>query len=140
MLDRLLPATAPVSALPAVVCSHVKRGLGVAFVSVTGELDLATAPLLERRLRERHSQARLLVLDLRELSFMDSSGVHVIADANTRARHGGERLVILRGPPHVDRVFSLTGTDVELEIHDLDPAEPPVQVLLQLPGREPIAA
>ena len=134
MLDpRLLPPAAS-------ICSHVKRGLDVAFVSVAGELDLATAPQLERKLRERQSQARLVVLDLRELSFMDSSGVNAIVDANIRAQREGGRLVILRGPPHVDRLFSLTGVDRELDIRDLDPAEPPVQVILQLAKGERVAA
>ena len=39
-----------------------------------------------------------------------------------------------------DRLFSLTGTDGDLEICDLDPAEPPVQVLLQLAASESAAA
>ncbi|MGI9082213.1 MAG: STAS domain-containing protein, partial [Thermoleophilaceae bacterium] len=56
-------------------------GLGAAWVYVAGELDVATAPQLEQTLREAQSEARLVVLDLRELTFVDSAGVHVIVDA-----------------------------------------------------------
>ena len=76
--------------------------------------------------------ARLVVLDLRGLAFMDSSGVHAIVDAGIRARQGGRRLIVLRGPPNVDRVFTLAGRRDDVEIHDLDPVEPPVQALLRL--------
>jgi anti-sigma B factor antagonist len=78
------------------------------------------------------------VLDLRELDFMDCSGVHTIVDASSRARQAGRRLVLLRGPPNVDRVLTLTGSAGDLEIGDLDPGEPPAQVLLQL-AREDLA-
>ena len=48
---------------------------------------------LERTLSR--SQARLVVLDLRELTFIDSSGVHAIVSAGIRARKGGRRLVLV---------------------------------------------
>lgn len=116
---------------PGFVCSWTKNGLDAARVHVTGEMDIATAPRLERTLGEAQAQARLVVLDLRELAFMDCSGVHVIVTANIRARQAGRRLILVRGPTQVDRVLSLTGTSGELEIGDLDPGVPSVQVLLQ---------
>jgi anti-anti-sigma factor len=117
---------------PAFVCSHANAGLGAAWVHVAGELDIATTSQLDRTLREAESQTRLVVLDLRDVPFMDSSGVHAIVDASLRAREVGRRLVLLRGPPHVDRMFALTGSSDEVEICDVDPAEPPVQALRQL--------
>ena len=62
---------------------------------------------------------------------MDSSGVKAIVDASIRARRDGRRLLLLRGPPNVDRVFALTGTSDKVEIGDLAWGEPAVQVLLQ---------
>ncbi len=64
---------------------------------------------------------------------MDSAGVHAIIDANGRARRGGHHLVLVRGPACVHRLFALTGTAGDLLILDLDPAEPPVKVLLGRP-------
>ena len=60
---------------------------------------------------------------------MDCSGVHVIVDASRRARDVGRRLILLRWPPNVDRMFALTGHTREVEIADVAPGEPPVQAL-----------
>ena len=120
---------------PALVCSWTDGGR-VAWVHVAGELDVATVPELERTLHRPELRARLVVLDLRELAFIDSSGVHAIVDASVRAGKAGRRLVLLRGPPNVDRMFMLSGSSGELTIGDLDAAEPPVKVLLQLADDE----
>lgn len=75
-----------------------------------------------------------MVLDLRELAFMDCSGAHAIVNASISARQLGRRLILLRGPPSVDRVFTLTGSTGAVEIADLDldPAALRVQALLRL--------
>ena len=70
---------------------------------------------------------------------MDCSGVHVIVDASIGTRQVGGRLVLLRGPPIVDRVFALTGHTDAVDIADIAPGEPPIQALRQLAdaGRAP---
>jgi anti-sigma B factor antagonist len=110
-------------------CSSTNRGKDAVWVRVAGELDMATAPELERALGVGLSRARMVVLDLRELAFMDSAGAHVIIDASARARKLGRRLVLLRTPPDVDRLFTLTGSSSEVEIGDIAPVEPPVRAL-----------
>jgi anti-sigma B factor antagonist len=102
---------------PPFACFWTKGGLNAAWVQVLGELDIDTTPKLDRMLREPQSQ--LIVLDLRELAFMDSSGVHTIVNASARARQLGRRLVVLRGPPDVDRVFKLTGNSSDVENGDV---------------------
>jgi anti-sigma B factor antagonist len=102
---------------PPFACFWTKGGLNAAWVQVLGELDVDTTPKLDRMLREPQSQ--LIVLDLRELAFMDSSGVHTIVNASARARQLGRRLVVLRGPPDVDRVFKLTGNSSDVENGDV---------------------
>ena len=99
---------------------------------LTGELDVNTTPQLEQTLSDPDSQAPLVVVDMRELAFMDSSGVHAIVNASASARQGGSRLVVLRGPRDVDRVFSLTGNAADVEIGEVEPVEPSVQALLRL--------
>jgi anti-anti-sigma factor len=111
-------------------CSWPDGGVNAACVCVAGELDIDTTPHLARMLREPKS--RLVVLDLRELAFMDSSGVHTIVNASARARQLGRRLVLLRGPPDVDRVFKLTGSSADVENGDVEPLEPSVAELLLL--------
>jgi anti-anti-sigma factor len=114
---------------PVFACSRTNRGRDAVWVHVVGELDIATASELERALREAQSQARLVVLDLRELAFMDSAGAHVVIEASVCARRLGRRLVLLRTPPDVDRLFTLTGSSSEVEIGDIAPVEPPVGAL-----------
>ena len=91
-----------------------------------------TTPQLECSLRDSQSQVGLVVLDLRDLAFMDCSGAHAIVNASISARQLGRRLVLLRGPPDVGRVFTLTGSSDAVEIADFDPAAPPVQALPRL--------
>ena len=120
------------SLAPPFECTWSEGGLNAAWVHLTGELDVDTTPQLEETLSHPDSQARLVVVDMRELAFMDSSGVHAIVNASARARQRGSRLVILRGPPDVDRVFTLTGNCDDVEGGDVEPVEPSVQALLRL--------
>ena len=60
----------------------------------------------------------LVVLDLNDLTFMDVLGLHAIIDATARAQRLGRRLVLLCGPPAVQRVFALTGTTTAVEFRD----------------------
>jgi anti-sigma B factor antagonist len=91
---------------------------------VAGELDLATSPQLREGLREAQRNAHLVVLDLRELTSIDSSGVDVILEAADGARRYGGRLMLVRGPAQVDRVLTLSGACNQVLIFDLDPTEP----------------
>ncbi len=136
---RSVSDAAPTRSAPTPFVSRQSGGgLGAAWVYVAGELDVATAPQLEQTLREAQSEARLVVLDLRELTFVDSAGVHVIVDAGIRARRAGCRMIAVRAPSQVDAVFTLIGVTEDVEIFDLDPAQPPVQALLQLNHEQPV--
>jgi anti-anti-sigma factor len=84
-------------------------------ISLRGELDLATVDDVERELlRVESSDARRIVLDLSGLSFMDSSGVHLVVDAHARCRADADRLRVVRGPRNVQRVFVLTDLHAHL--------------------------
>ena len=124
------------SMFPRFGCTLRDGGLDAAWVRVTGELDLATAPILAQALSQAEERGQRVVLDLRELTFMDSAGVHVILEASLRANASGRVLVLVRGPAHVDRVLDLTRASDSLEIVDLDPVEPPVLALLKLARRD----
>ncbi|MCA1677564.1 MAG: STAS domain-containing protein [Actinobacteria bacterium] len=77
-----------------------------------GELDLASAASVEDELTAvEATDARQIVLDLSGLTFMDSSGVHLIARADARCRAAAKPLRLLRGPPHIHRVFELAVAD-----------------------------
>jgi anti-sigma B factor antagonist len=123
---------------PAFACTATHGGLDAAWVHVVGELDIATAPALALTLHESQRLAHLTVLDLRELAFMDSAGVHTIVNASLRARKDGRRLVLVRGRPDIYRMFTLTGSTAQVDIGDPDPdihiadpepVQPPVPAL-----------
>lgn len=129
--ERRFPAAPQDAAREQFSCS-LKSGSGAAWAHLVGELDLATAPILDEALRAVDADALMIVLDLRDLGFLDCSGMQVIRDASRRLASEGRRLVVVRGPRHIDIVFTLTRKSREIEIVDLGPSEPAVQVLLRL--------
>jgi anti-sigma B factor antagonist len=120
------------AALPCFGATLRHGGRDAAWMRVTGELDIATAPQLKQTLRKAQLRAPRVVLDLRELTFMDCAGIREILAASNHARQAGADLVVVRGPSRVDRLFALTGTSDVVEIVDLDPLAPPVQALVNL--------
>jgi anti-anti-sigma factor len=60
----------------------------------------------------------LIVLDLSGLTFLDSTGLRTIVTADQRARRAGRRVVVLKGPETVHRVFTITRLDERLEMVD----------------------
>jgi anti-sigma B factor antagonist len=91
---------------------------GASVVAVHGDVDMATAPALRARVTEALSERpQVLLFDLAAMTFMDCSGVGVIAYA--RNRLSGDCQVILRCPtPLVRQVLELTGMDGPCVIED----------------------
>jgi anti-sigma B factor antagonist len=85
-------------------------------VGLRGELDVSTVPKVEQALRQLEGDgAAVIVIDLRGLTFLDSSGLRLILDADSRARKDNRRLLVVRGNPEVQRVFRVTLTDARIE-------------------------
>jgi anti-sigma B factor antagonist len=79
-------------------------------IALAGELDLVgAAGVSEELLRVEATDARRIVLDLSSLEFIDSTGIRLILSADARSRAHGRRLVLIRGPQPVQRVFELSG-------------------------------
>jgi anti-sigma B factor antagonist len=92
---------------------------GLAHIALMGELDLSSAPKLQEELKRVEATAPpILVLDLSKLVFLDSTGLRCVVTADERAREEGRRLVIVRGPNPVQRVFSITRLEERLEMVD----------------------
>ena len=89
----------------------------VAVVVPTGELDLSGAAILEDELDRLAAEPELatVVLDLRGLEFMDSSGLRLVVMADMRAREAGRRFALVRGGDTVHRVFEITRMNERLE-------------------------
>ncbi len=94
-------------------------GDGAVTIALVGELDLASVPVLERRLEavERDRPGRI-VIDLTGLSFIDSSGLRVLLLAAGRAREGEHELLLTQPTDAVRRVLEMTGA---LDLLSLQP-------------------
>jgi len=100
----------------------VDRAGGRLLAAPSGELDLATAPLLIAALRA-HDGCERVVIDLRGLSFMDSSGLRLLVSEHARAQAEGYELQLVRGGPEVARLLRLTRLDEQLPFVDADAVE-----------------
>ena len=90
--------------------NHVGDPLGVV-LSLRGELDLATSPLLREHLDEAVANGQAVVIDLSGLEFIDSSGLRTLVHAQQQLRASGGQLVLLHGPRAVRRVFEVSTLD-----------------------------
>lgn len=88
----------------------------MATLALSGELDLSTANVLEGHLREVEAEGtELIILDLRSLTFLDSTGLASTLQAHKRAKALGRRFMAVPGPPNVQKVFEITGLDGQIE-------------------------
>lgn len=77
-------------------------------IALTGELDIDGADrVTQELLRAEATDARQIVLDLSGLTFMDSSGIRLIIEADARSRSNGHRLALIRGPRAVQRALEI---------------------------------
>lgn len=84
---------------------------------LTGELDLASAPILERALEgEDVTGAPLVVLDLDGLEFVDSTGLRAILLAHSGSSARGREFAITPGSPQVQRLLSITSVTDHLHV------------------------
>lgn len=91
-------------------CRVAPRGSEL-WITPQGELDLATADMVGARLGEYFVAGfPKVVLDLSRLTFMDSTGLRMIIDAHISAATEGVTFDVTPGPPAVQRIFELTGT------------------------------
>jgi anti-sigma B factor antagonist len=88
-------------------------------LALDGELDLASSPALEEALaRAFSSDASTLIIDLRQLEFMDSTGLSILVRAHQRAQDSNRRVWLVRGPTQVQRLLTLTGVADRLSLVD----------------------
>jgi anti-anti-sigma factor len=91
---------------------------GVRTLSPAGELDIGSAPRLERALLEGREPGEVVILDLSRLEFIDSTGLRVIVHAVEAAQRERWELRLRHGPPAVRRVFEISGVVSALPFED----------------------
>ena len=92
---------------------------GLLHVALRGELDLSSVAKVQEELeRIEQSAPATVVLDLSKLTFLDSTGLRCLVTADERARQSGRRVVLVKGPSSVQRVFTITRLEDRLEMVD----------------------
>jgi anti-sigma B factor antagonist len=90
---------------------------GAVLVALSGELDVdSTGEVEERLIAVEESAPQRIVIDLRELAFIDSTGLSLLINANRRAEKGGRRLTIVTGTGPSRRLLRTTGLDTRLDV------------------------
>jgi anti-sigma B factor antagonist len=89
---------------------RISDGADRYIIQPSGDLDLATKDELHEALRAAlHGGAKTVVLDLSELTFIDSSGIGVINLGVRMASERGREFFLRRGPEPIQRIFDVTG-------------------------------
>lgn len=100
----------------------VDRNQGRVTVLLAGELDVHGAPTAHVALEDAAATAERVVLDLRALEFIDSSGLKLLLVWHRRLAERQVPFAVVRGPAHVQRPFSSAGLDGLLPFMDGPPA------------------
>jgi anti-sigma B factor antagonist len=88
-------------------------------ITLAGELDVSTASRFNAAVSDaRARRSKAVVVDLSELTFMDSTGLSALLVAEMHSRTRQQRFAVVRGPRHVQELFRLTGVDHFLEVID----------------------
>ena len=89
---------------------RIDEGADTTLITLAGELDLASAPHLDRAFETvRGSGARHVTVDLRGLTFLDSTGVRAFLEADLASRNGQAGVSFIAGPGRVMKVLELAG-------------------------------
>jgi anti-sigma B factor antagonist len=95
---------------------HLAADGGHQVIRVSGDVDLSTVEVMRRSLQSLTTAAgERIVLDLREVDFIDSVGISSVVEQDARAAAAGARLELVTNP-RVDRVLRLTGLDRRLAV------------------------
>jgi anti-sigma B factor antagonist len=101
----------------------VSENGGVRVLRLNGEFDMAGVELFDRMLNvDQSPDGGTFVLDLRGLTFIDSSGLRSLIMADQRVRAEGGRVIVVRGPDRVNQVLEVTGVARQIELVDEPPA------------------
>ncbi len=96
---------------------------------LTGELDMAWSSVLDAAVRKVCTeQTETVALDLRKLTFMDSSGLRAVLLAQELCEQHGCEFLLIPGPPQIQRLFEVTGLLERLpfQTHAGEMGSPPV--------------
>lgn len=92
---------------------------GAVFVSVSGDVDLSTAPMLERALLTAIAEgATTIAVDMSECCFVDSAGIHALLQAQAELKRTGGRLSLISPARAVRRALEVSRLERAFSVHD----------------------
>ena len=89
-------------------------------VALSGEADLLGAPSIEAAVVDATSEAQRIIVDLRNLTFIDSSGLRALMRSHEHCSARGVEMRVIPGPENVQRLFELSGMNEILPFCDPD--------------------
>jgi anti-anti-sigma factor len=96
--------------------ARIESRNGVARIALEGDLDMSTVPVLSGHLGRFEADGMAgIMLDLRDLTFVDCSGLRVFLAARERSNANGHRFILVGASPGARRLFELTGTQFLLD-------------------------
>ena len=108
----------------ALTCVHIPVEDGAVRLTLVGALDLVTADVARLAIRRAQVATPWVICDLRDIEFVDVSGLRVLVDAEAHAALTGNRLTIAECPPIIPRMLALLGLQTALEIESTRRARP----------------
>jgi anti-sigma B factor antagonist len=97
-----------------------RRG-AITVLSLSGDFDLASRSQFSEALAKIDGESERLIVDLRRVMFMDSSGLRMLLELWSESRRDGFSLAIVRGQTEVQKVLEITGADEVLPMIDVPP-------------------
>ena len=94
---------------------RVRREADRVILALEGELDMATVELLQQAMDGAHGE-QMVVLDLDQLQFIDSTGLRSVRSARERCRDRGQEFAVTQGSQQVQRLLGVTGVAKHLRI------------------------
>ena len=96
---------------------HVSKEQGYDIITLTGEIDLETSPLVRKIMLETIAQSSRILIDMASVTYLDSSGIATLVEAYQQAKKKGGQFSLISLNPAVVRVLSLARLDKVFEIH-----------------------
>ncbi len=98
---------------------------GAAVVSVTGDVDLVSAPHLREVMEEALGRSSHLIVDVGGMTFIDSSGLSVLVHVHRQAADAGGSMTVRRPSPTLKRLLSITHLETVLVVDDAEAGPSP---------------
>jgi anti-anti-sigma factor len=106
----IMPRIGP-QGIPAPFRTELERHGEKIVVVASGEIDVSSADRLHAQLRGLLSGFSQVVLDLRQVDFIDAAGLHCMLDVDQASRDAGVEFLLIPGPEQVQRLFQVTRTE-----------------------------